>query len=154
MIPSKNCYDIIKKEEGVVLRPYLDQAGVATIGVGTTRYPNGDHVTMSDRNITLEVAQTFLEHDVLMTTQAVNEMIPSLLNQNQFDALIDFAYNEGTGALHGSTLLKLVKANAADPCIRDSFMMWDKIHKDGRLVYSQDLAGRRNREADLYFTPI
>ena len=74
------------------------------------------------------------------------------LTQNQYNALLSFAYNEGIGALLSSTLLKKVKANASDPTIRDSFMVWDKAHVNGVLVEVQGLKNRRKDEADLYFS--
>jgi lysozyme len=151
---SPHGLDFITHEEGVVLHPYLDKAGVPTIGIGTTRYPNGTHVTMQDSPITLEQAKELLTHDSVAAQDAVNAMINSVrVSQNGFDALVSFAYNEGTGALHGSTLLRLIRANPADPNITAAFAMWDKLHVNGELVYSADLAGRRKREAALYFTP-
>ncbi|WP_431210457.1 lysozyme [Puia sp. P3] len=152
MAPSGNCIDLIKSQEGLVLHPYLDQASVPTIGYGTTRYPGGAHVTMKDGPITQQQAENYLHNDLQDTGVAVNAMVPQGLNQNQFDALVDFAYNVGTGALHGSTLLKLVKANSADPSIGDAFQMWDKIHVDGKLVVNDGLLKRRKAEAELYFS--
>lgn len=154
MTISEQGLDFITHEEGVVLHPYLDKAGVPTIGIGTTRYPNGTHVSMHDSPITLEQAKEFLTHDSVAAQDAVNSMINSVkVSQNGFDALVSFSYNEGIGALHGSTLLRLIRANPADPNIIAAFAMWNKLHVNGELVYSADLAGRRKREAALYFTP-
>jgi lysozyme len=152
MTPSDNCLSLIKSEEGCVLNPYLDQANIPTIGWGTTRYPNGDYVTMQDAPITQDQADYFLQCDVEDTATAVNAMIPAGLNQNQYDALVDFAYNAGTGALHGSTLLKLIKADPQDPNITNAFCMWDKVHVDGQLEVSNGLLQRRKKEAALYFS--
>jgi len=149
---GKTGYDLIKSQEGLVLHPYLDSAGVSTIGYGTTRYPDGSHVTMKDLPITPEQADDFLESDTEDAVNAINAMVTVKLNQNQIDSLVDFTYNLGTGALHGSTLLRLVNANPADPKIRDAFMMWDKVHIDGQLKVSDDLVHRRKAEADLYFS--
>lgn len=154
MTPSQHCIDFIESQEGCVLHPYLDSAGVSTIGYGTTRYPGGAHVTMKDPMITLDQANHFMECALRDTADAVNSMIPAGLNQNQFDALVSFAYNAGTGALHGSTALRLIKANPQDPAIRTALGLWDKIHVDGELRVSGDLARRRAKEADLYFSPI
>ncbi|MBS1662274.1 MAG: lysozyme [Bacteroidetes bacterium] len=152
MSPSDKCIALIKSQEGLVLHPYLDQAKVPTIGFGTTRYPNGTHVTMKDGNITEEQAVGYLLNDIRDVVKAVNAMMPAGLNQNQFDALVDFAYNAGTGALHGSTLLRLIVANPKDPPISGAFEMWDKIHVDGKLVVSDGLLKRRKAEAALYFS--
>ena len=46
------------------------------------------------------------------------------INQEQYEALVSFTYNVGTGAFASSTLLQKVKANPNDPTIRDEFMRW------------------------------
>jgi len=152
MAPSDKCIGLIKSQEGCVLHPYLDQAKIPTIGYGTTRYPNGTHVTMQDKAITEQQAEEYLLNDLSDTVKAVNAMMPPGLSQNQFDALVDFAYNAGTGALHGSTLLRLIKADPKDPGITGAFQMWDKIHLDGKLMVSDGLLKRRKAEAALYFS--
>lgn len=149
--PSPKYDDLVRAQEGCVLHPYLDQAGVPTIGIGTTHYPNGKAVTMQDPAISMYEANCYLENDSIIAAHAVNAYVTSAINQNQFDALCDFTYNEGTGALHGSTLLRLVNANPADPGIRAAFAPWNKLHKDGELVVSDDLIKRRKAEGDLYF---
>jgi lysozyme len=152
MAPSPNYTELVRQQEGCILHPYLDQAKVPTIGIGTIRYPNGNHVTMQDPPITQEQADEFLASDTKDVVSAVNSFVKSTINQNQFDALIDFAYNLGTGALRGSTLLRLINANPADPNIRAAFLMWTKLHVDGQLKVSEDLVKRRKAEADLYFS--
>lgn len=152
MTLSQKGIEFIENQEGCVLHPYLDQAGVPTIGIGTTHYPNGVAVTMHDPNITKQDAERFLANDTSNAGQAVNAYVKSTINQSQFDSLTSFAYNAGTGALHGSTLLKLVNANPADPQIRAAFGMWNKITVDGVHKVSPDLAQRRKDEADLYFS--
>jgi GH24 family phage-related lysozyme (muramidase) len=152
MVTSDKGINLIKSQEGCVLHPYLDIAGVPTIGWGSTIYRNGNHVTMHDPSITQFEAERLLGWQIDIKGKAVTAMLLVIVNQNQFDALVDFAYNEGTGALHGSTLLRLIKANPLDPAIADAFMMWDKYHKDGQLVVSSDLKQRRQLEIDLYFS--
>lgn len=129
---SENGLNVIKNFEGLVLHPYRDAVGVVTIGYGSTRWGTGRPISMDDPPIDEETAN-------------------NLLLQNQTDALISFAYNVGTGGLHGSTLLKRVNVNPSDPTIRNAFMLWDKGHVDGQLVVIPDLAIRRKQEADLYF---
>lgn len=152
MRPSPNCFALIKSQEGCILHPYLDQAGVPSIGWGTTIYPNGQHVTMKDEPISQGQADTYMQHAISAVAVAVTAMVPESLSQNQFDALVDFAYNVGTGALHGSTALKLIKANPNDPGIRTTLALWDKIHVNGALEVSPDLAKRRRLEAEMYFS--
>ena len=100
----------------------------------------------------MDAAESLLEWQVNLKAIAVNHAVQTTLKQNQFDALVSFAYNAGIGALLSSTLLKKVNANPADTSIRDAFMMWDKAHVDEGLVVVKGLANRRSEEADLYFS--
>ena len=68
--------------------------------------------------------------------------------QNQFDALVSFAYNLGNGALKGSTLLKKVNANPNDIAIKKEFLKW--VNAGGKRL--QGLVNRRTEEANLYFS--
>jgi lysozyme len=69
------------------------------------------------------------------------------INQNQFDALVSFAYNLGPANLKASTLLKKVNANPNDPTIKDEFLKWTKA--GGQTL--PGLVRRRQAEAELYF---
>ena len=154
MKPSQRGIDLIKQFELLELKAYKDEAGIPTIGWGTIEYPDGRKVRMGDV-ITKGDAQECLEIEVDRKTRGVLDAIGSVsLTQNQFDALVSFAYNCGTGALQKSTLLKKLKVNPNDPTIRDEFMKWNKVTKNGKLVPSKGLTYRRGKEADLYFKPI
>lgn len=139
---------LIKQFEGLRLKPYLDSVGVPTIGWGTIRYPNGSIVNINDRAITEAEAESFLQNDVKRFELDVDAMATDALTQNQFDALVSFAYNLGPAALKGSTLLKKVNANASDPTIRMEFIKW--VYAGGLVL--EGLKKRRIMEADLYFT--
>jgi lysozyme len=78
---------------------------------------------------------------------AVNRHLPNV-NQCQFDALVSFCYNVGTGAFIKSTLLKKAKANPADPSIVDEFNKW--VRGGGKVL--PGLVTRRREEAKLYFS--
>jgi lysozyme len=69
------------------------------------------------------------------------------ITQNEFDALVSFAYNLGPANLKASTLLKKVNANPNDESIRLEFMKWVKA--GGKTL--KGLVRRREAEADLYF---
>lgn len=138
---------IIKHFESLQLKPYLCPANVATIGYGTTRYPNGTKVSLMDRLISELEAEIFLQHDVKQFELAVDAMTTDLVTQHQFSALVSFCYNVGPGNLKGSTLLKKVNANPADPAITSEFMKW--VY--GNKVKLAGLERRRKAEAALYF---
>lgn len=152
MKPSQNCIDFIKHWEKYVDHAYQDVAGIWTIGYGTIQYPDGKKVK-KDELVDLVRAEAYLKYEVEVKADGVEKMLaPVSLNQNQFDALVSFAYNCGTAALRGSTLLKRVKNNPSDPAIRDAFMMWTKAKVHGVLQPVKGLIMRRKAEADLYFT--
>jgi len=145
MKPSENCYSIIKQFEGCKLKAYKDPVGIWTIGFGTIIYPDGAKVKQGD-SITIDRADFLLKWQVLTKSGAVESLVKNV-NQNQFDSLVSFAYNVGTGALKKSTLLKKLLVNPNDPSIEQEFLKWNKAG-------GKELAGltkRRQAEADLYF---
>jgi len=146
MKPSQQCYDLIKSFEGLSLKAYLDPIGIPTIGYGSIRHPNGDRVRMGDK-ITLQQAGEYLAHEVKEFADMVSMLAPNI-NQSQFDALVSFAFNLGSGNLRASTLLKKVRNNPADPTIRQEFLKWNRA--GGQVL--RGLTRRRKAEADLYFS--
>ena len=153
---SDNGLKLIEFFEGLRLKPYLCSAKVPTIGIGTTIYPNGKKVTMKDAPITKEQAYEYLRHDVSKFEKDLNTLLgKTIVNQNQFDALLSFGYNVGMDidsdtkaeGLGDSTLLKKVKKNPNDQTIKAEFLKWNKA---GGVVVN-GLTIRRNKEADLYF---
>jgi lysozyme len=139
--------NLIKKYEGLRLSSYLCPAGVPTIGYGSTRHPNGKKVLLGEKLNNEKEATQLLLATLSPYEDAVNKHLPNI-NQCQFDALVCFAYNVGTGALIKSTLLKKAKANNADPSILDEFLRWNKA--GGKVLAG--LTNRRREEANLYFS--
>ena len=147
---SDDCVDLVKKFEGFSSKPYLCPAKVPTIGYGTTIYPNGQRVRLTDKNITEKEAKDILKHELNEFSKRVDAITVDTINQSQFDALTSFAYNIGTGALRTSTLLKRVNAKTDDKNIRSHFMRW--VNANGKPL--NGLINRREAEADLYFKQI
>ena len=145
MIVSQNCINIIKKNEGLSLKPYLCPAGIPTIGYGNTFYADGTKVTMQDLSISLGQAEILLASTVNKFAVEVNKLLKVSLNQNQLDAVVSFAYNVGIGGFSGSTLLK--KINAKDFIgAKLEFAKWNKAN--GKVLAG--LTNRRIDEAKLY----
>jgi lysozyme len=153
---------LIKKWESFRAKPYICPAGVATIGYGTTVYPNGRKVTMQDKPITEAVADQYLREHLVKLELQVAAALKVVLNDNRFSALVSFAYNVGMGrnktarypAIPGlitSTLLKTVNAAPGAPGVRVEFMKWTKATVNGKKVDLPGLVSRRKSEADLYF---
>ena len=144
---SNECINLVKQFEGFYSKPYLCPSQVPTIGYGSILYENGKKVTLNDPAITEERAIELMRWELNKKAIEVDAMTTDAINQYQFDALVSFAYNCGSGALKGSTLLKRVNANPNDPTIKDAFLMWVKA--DGKTL--KGLVNRRNAEANLYF---
>ena len=137
--------NLIKSFEGLKLEAYLCPAGVWTIGYGHTKG------VKKGMKITKERADELLMEDLQEFQNGVEELIWKLsieLTDNQFSALVSFAFNLGLGNLKNSTLLKKVSQNPNDETIRNEFMKW--IYAGGKPL--KGLKRRRKHEADLYFT--
>lgn len=152
MIISEKGLSLIKQFEGLVLHPYRDSAGIPTIGYGSTRWLTGKKVQMNDFPIDEETATNLLRKVAEDVSHQIDALTIDNINQNQFDALVSFAYNVGVPAYQGSTLRKRVNANPSDSTIRDAFKMWNKITVDGELKPLDALTKRREKEADYYFS--
>ncbi len=98
--------------------------------------------------ITLGEAIELLKHMLVSFEKYVDSYCRDDINQNQFDALVSFAYNLGPANLKNSTLLKKVNANPNDPTIKDEFLKWNKAA--GKPL--KGLTKRRESEANLYFS--
>ena len=148
MILDNKGYLLITKHEGLKLKPYLCPAKIPTIGYGNTYYPDGKRVTLLDKDITKQQAFDMFKEIANRFAKRVDELVTSNINQNQFNALVSFAYNVGTGNFSSSTLLKKVNRNPDDLTIKDEFLRWNKA--GGKVL--NGLTNRRNEEADLYFS--
>lgn len=154
MTTSANGLAFIQKWEGFSPKLYDDAAGYCTFGYG--------HLVAKDKcdnlqpdqkkpyeGLTEEEAKTkasqLLASDLVPAEKAVNDHVTVDLTQNQFDALVSFAYNVGVGNFKSSTLLDKVNAQEFDK-VPGEFKKWVKA--GGKRV--QGLVNRRQEEADLF----
>lgn len=140
--------ELIADFEGFRSNPYLDSAGVPTIGYGSTFYLDNTKVTMQDKPISECDAKVLLGLVANNFAKQVDDSLDVEVNQNQFDALVSFTYNLGIGNLRKSTLLKKVNANPCDPNIALEFERW--VRAGGKVL--NGLVKRRKKEAELYFS--
>ena len=146
---NKAGIDLIKSFEGLSLKPYLDSVKVPTIGYGTILYDTGKAVTMQDPAITEDRAVELLTWEVNQKCAGVEKMVTATVNDNEYAALVSFAYNLGLGSLHGSTLLKLLNAGADRGAVADQFLKWNKAGG----VEVPGLTRRRQAERSLFLQP-
>jgi lysozyme len=152
MKASNNCYLLIREFEGYSAGPYLDVVKIPTIGYGNTQYKNGKKVTLQDKPLDIDEAKSLSAYFIDKFASDVDLAVTSNVNQNQFDALVSFAYNVGLGNLKASTLLKKVNINPNDTSIANEFIKWNKGTKNGIKIEIQGLTNRRRKEANLYFS--
>jgi len=97
---------LIKSFEGLRLHSYIDAVGILTIGYGHTGPDVHNGMTITETQAT-----NLLNKDLSSFETAVNNLITVPLNQNQFDALVSFAYNVGIGSLESSTLRRRLNSH-------------------------------------------
>jgi lysozyme len=109
---------LTEASEGLRLKAYLDSKGVPTIGAGHT----GKDVYIG-LVVTYAQADILLRADLASASATVNHALKINVTQHQFDALVDFTFNEGCGHFLTSTLL--AKVNSRDiPGAAAEFMKW------------------------------
>jgi len=137
---SSNGLQFIQRHEGYSDKVYNDSAGYPTIGYG--------HLIKAGENfsngITQEQASQLLAQDTKTAVDNVNNKVTVGLTQSQFDAMVDFTYNLGGGALGQSTLLKSI--NSGTPVVIANFTDWN--HAGGKVVAG--LTKRRTDEFNLF----
>jgi len=144
----KNCEGLHKKcgtKNGETLvTTYYCPANVLTIGYGTT----GSKVR-SGMQITESQAEDFLREDMEKFEKAVKRLVKVKLNENEFSALVSFAYNCGEGALGGSTALKRLNQGDRSGCV-EALQWWNK--GGGKVL--QGLVKRRRAEGNLFLSKV
>jgi len=135
---------LIKAHEGLRLNAYLCPAKVWTIGYGHTSAA-GEPKVVQGMRITRAEAETILRRDLATFERGVNRLVKVALTQNQFDALVSFAFNVGLGAFERSTLLKKLNAGRYKD-VPAELMKWTK--GGGREL--PGLVNRRRDEAGLW----
>lgn len=139
--------ELIKHYESLRLKPYTCPAGIATIGYGSTQYPDGRKVTLVDRPLTEDEADALLASTLLPFEREVGRMVEVEITQRMFDALVSFSFNLGSAALRGSTLLK--KLNQGDKAgAAGEFQKW--VNASGKVL--PGLVKRRESERKLFLS--
>lgn len=149
-VTSDNGVDFLKTQEGCVLTAYkLEGETYYTIGYG--HY--GADVT-AGMTITEAQAEELLRSDLVKFENGVNEIAVSkfpTMNQNQFDALISYAYNRGLGNSAGTNGLRQLIYNSDTLAeVGANFV----VYWGSAETYKDALIARRTREQNLFNTPV
>ena len=140
MKTSEEGVDFIKQWETLRLNAYDDGYGYLTIGYGHT----GPDVHR-DLTIDEEVAEQLLEDDLHDAEVAVEDYVDVELQQHEFDALVSFVFNVGSGNFSNSSMLKLLN-NGDRYAAALQFARWNK--SGGKV--SNGLIRRRKAEQRLF----
>lgn len=172
--PSDQCYKLVKTEEGLLppekdglyhaYHGKADRQGLWTIGYGVVNYPGGGIVHPGD-TATIEQVEKWLIDGLELRAKSLNFALDlkdaKPLLQRQFDAMLDFGYNEGVAALISKcAMFPKICLNPDDPTIHRykvdkngvpivgscEFLKW--VYANG--VVLDDLIWRRSRDADMY----
>ena len=128
LITSDTCIQMIKAEEGFCRTPYWDYAQY-TVGYGT-RCPDDKIEYYTQHGITNEEAEELLRYYLTSIEEDLNtrliEKYSLTLQQHQFDALVMFSYNCGTGWLYKQqdNLRDAIVSGATGNELIDRFTRW------------------------------
>jgi lysozyme len=138
---NRDGLELIKSSEGCVLYTYDDGVGISTIGYGHTEGVEWG------QTITQTQAEELLKQDLNYFEKEVTRSVTVPLTDNQFSALVSFAFNIGTGALTESTLLRFL--NQGDYIgASQQFGRW--VNGGGKEMAG--LVFRRSLERELFLT--
>jgi lysozyme len=143
---SRGAIELIKRFEGYRQRSAQLPDGRWTIGYGHTLTARpGAVVSESD-------AEALLIYDLIGVAHAVNENIYTPLSQNQFDALVCFAFNIGIDNFRRSVVLRRVNEGQL---IQAAYEMelWRKSDFEGERILIDALVRRRSAEKTLFLKP-
>lgn len=136
--------ELIKKWEGCVLHTYKDVVGVNTIGWG-----HCGPEAVPGRKITQSEADALLLKDLEKFKTKIEESVHVPCSNNEFCALVSFAFNVGIGALQGSTLLREFNQGLSAQVVSNQFLLW--VHAGGHVL--EPLVRRRHDERALFLCP-
>lgn len=145
MKTSKNGINLIKYFEGCRLKAYKCPANVWTIGIGHTGLVNGKPIN-ADTTITELMAETLLAIDLQKFENCINTKVKRPLTQCQFDGLVSFVFNVGTGNFERSTMLKKLNLGYSIEEVAKEFDKW--IYAKGKIL--NGLKKRREKEKELF----
>lgn len=138
---SINGINLVKRFESLELKAYRDSVGILTIGYGHT------HAVKAGEIITGEQADAFLREDLQVAELTVNTNVKVKLTQGQFDALVSFVFNLGSGNFVKSTFIKKLKAGDYAGAA-DEFGKW--VNAGGKKL--PGLVKRRAAEREVFLT--
>ncbi len=151
---SAECIAVLKAEEGFSVKPYWDYSQY-TVGYGSTCPPDmvdyytANGITEAEAEVLLQNHLTAIERDI---NQRIIDKYQLSLNQNQFDALVLFSYNCGTGWTYESngTFHTAIATGATGNDLVRAFALWCAAGNEVKTF----LLRRRLCEANMYLNGV
>lgn len=143
---SRAGLELIERFEGLRRTAARLPDGRWTIGYGHTRSAR------AGAEVSAEDAEALLLFDLAPLVAALNAMVFTPLNQNQFDALVAFAFNVGLEAFRKSDVLVRINEGRLTEaaCALD---LWRRAEIHGDALVLDALIRRRAAEKALFLTP-
>jgi len=139
MKTSDSCVEMIKEFEGKKQVAYQDPAGVWTIGYGHTKGVEKGQLCIE------KTCDRFLMEDLEEVEEYIDRLVKVPLTQNQYDALVSWTFNLGSGSLKESTMLR--KLNYGDyESVPEEMKKW--VYAGDEVL--EGLVRRRDAEATLF----
>ena len=154
MHASNDCIRVLKAEEGFSRKPYWDYTQY-TVGYGTS-CPSDMVQYYTQNGITEKEAETLLRNHLIKIERDINKKVIDKyglkLTQNQFDALVLFSFNCGTGwcyETNGTFHTAIAKGYKGNDLIR-AFALWCSAGGEIKSF----LLRRRLSEANIYLNGV
>jgi lysozyme len=143
---SRSGLELVKRFEGLRRHAARLPDGGWTLGYGHTRSAREGSV------VSPEDAEALLYYDLSEVAEKVEAWTFTPLNQNQFEALIAFAFNIGVDNFRHSTVLKRVN-EGQHLMAAAALELWRKSNFDGEDIVIDALVRRRAAEKAHFLTP-
>jgi lysozyme len=143
---SRAAVDLIKRFEGYRMKAAQLPDGRWTLGYGHTL------TARAGTSVSEQDAEALLLYDLITVAHTVNENVYTPLNQNQFDALVCFAFNIGTENFVRSDVLRRLNEGALLQAACE-MEVWRKADFEGERIVVDALVRRRSAEKALFLTP-
>lgn len=149
--PSEQQVQATAHKEGYTAKPVIPVKGdVPTIGHGTTVYPNGVRVKMTDPAIDRKTAFQYLKLHMDKDAQRFNKTILNVpISQDEYDLYLDFTYQYGTANWSSSSMLRNLKAKKYKAAC-DSLLKWKYVAKRDCSIHSNNCYGVWTRQLERH----
>ncbi|MFA3152391.1 glycoside hydrolase family protein [Acinetobacter baumannii] len=149
--PSDQQVQSTAVKEGYTAKPTIPVKGDRpTIGNGTTFYPDGRAVKMTDPAITRKQAFEYLKFTMNKDAKSFNKTLVNIpISQVEYDLYLDFTYQYGVSAWSSSSMLRNLKAGKYKVAC-DSLLKWKYVAKRDCSIRKNGCYGVWVRQQDRH----